>query len=217
MSADMITAAVDASGAAVTYHVPAAVSVPADGAPHKVGIARFSLPPKLDYVSAPRLVESVYRRARVVNDSPYLLLPGNANLFAGDEFIGVTPLELVPPQGEIELYLGADDRVKVERELKRRDMDKTIIGGKRRLHFGYEIKLENLLPTSARVILHDQIPVGRHEDIKVRLETTEPKPLEQTELNLLKWEFTLEPKEKRFVRYYFVIEYPQSMEITGLP
>jgi uncharacterized protein (TIGR02231 family) len=171
----------------------------------------------LDYVTAPKLVEAVYRRAQVTNDSPYTLLPGTANLFAGDEFIGATELELVAPQGEIELYLGPDDRVKVERELKRREVDKKFIGDKRRLHYAYEITLENLLPTEARVTLHDQIPVSRHEDVKVKLSAAEPEPSEQSELNLLDWELELAPGEKRDVRFGFTVEHPRAMRLTGLP
>ena len=144
------TAHVEQSGAAISYGVPGKVSIPADGAPHKVTVARYSLPPKLDYVSAPGLVPAVYRRAKAVNASPYTLLAGKANLFAGDEFIGATDLELTAPQGEIELFLGVDDRVKVERELKRREVDKTILGGKRRIRYGYEIRLENLLESQAQ-------------------------------------------------------------------
>lgn len=215
--AEEARATVEQSGAAVTYLAPGRVTIPPDGAQHKVVIARYPLPPELDYVTAPSLVQAVYRRAKVVNASPYTLLPGKANLFAGDDFIGSTSLELVAPQGEIELYLGVDDRVKVERELKRREVDKTLIGGKRRLHYGYEIRLENLLNASAPLTLHDQIPVSRHEEIKVRLETIDPKPAEQSGLNLLKWQTTLSPKEKRTIQFEFVVEYPQSMEVQGLP
>ena len=215
--AEVSLAGVNSSGAAVTYQVGGAASVPADGAPHKVTVAQVRLDPKLDYVSAPRLVEAVYRRARVTNDSPYTLLPGAANLFSGDEFIGATQLELIAPQGEIELYLGVDDRIKVERELKRREVDKRLIGSRRRLHYGYEIRLENLLPGEARLSLHDQMPVARHEEIKIRLESAEPRPGEHSELNLLAWDFTLAPKEKRVVRFDFSVEYPQGMEVLGLP
>jgi uncharacterized protein (TIGR02231 family) len=214
---EVVVAKVDTSGAAVTYQVPGAVTIPADGAPHKVTVASFELEPELDYVTAPKLVEAVYRRAQVTNDSPYTLLPGPANLFAGDEFIGATELELVAPQGEIELYLGPDDRVKVERELKRREVDKKLIGDKRRLHYAYEITLENLLPTKARVTLHDQIPVSRHEDVKVKLSSVEPEPSEQSELNLLDWELELAPGEKQGVRFGFTIEHPRAMRLTGLP
>jgi uncharacterized protein (TIGR02231 family) len=158
--AEVVMAAVDTSGAAVTYQILGAVTVPADGAPHKVTVARFELAPELDYVTAPKLVEAAYRHADVTNDSPYTLLPGPANLFAGDEFIGATKLELTAPGGELELYLGTDDRVRVERELKRRDVDKKFIGDRRRLRYGYEIRLENLLPTEAKITLHDQISFG---------------------------------------------------------
>lgn len=210
-------ATVEQSGAAVNYLVPGKVSIPPDGARHKVVVARYPLSPDLDYVTAPSVVQAAYRRAKVVNASPYTLLPGKANLFAEDDFIGTTDLELVAPQGQIELYLGAEDRIKVERELKRRDVDKTLIGGKRRLHYGYETRLDNLLDTPVRLTLHDQIPVARHEDIKVRLETVDPKPVEQTSLNLLKWELSLAPKEKRFIRFDFTVEYPQALEVQGLP
>ena len=102
-------------------------------------------------------------------------------------------------------------------ELKRHDIDKRFIGGKRHLAYGYEIVLENLLPDKVNLTLHDQIPVPRHEDIKVKLESADPRPAEQTELNLIKWELLLEPKEKRTVRFDFSVESPQSMNIVGLP
>jgi uncharacterized protein (TIGR02231 family) len=215
--AEEVTAQVETSGAAVTYLIPGMVTVPPDGAPHKVLVARFPLPPRLDYVCAPKLAEAVYRRAKLINNSPYTLLKGDANLFIGEEFIGSTPLELTAPQAEVELFLGADDRIKVERELKRREVGKQFIGGKRHLAFGYEIRLENLLGSPARLTVHDQFPVARHEEIKVKLELAEPKPAEQSELNLLKWELTLEPKEKRTLRFDFSVENPQSMEVIGLP
>jgi uncharacterized protein (TIGR02231 family) len=210
-------AGVESAGAVVNYRIPGVVTLPADGEPHKVTVTRFRLEPVLDYVTAPRLVAAVYRRAKLNNDSPYTLLPGAANLFAGDESIGSTRLELVAPQGEIELYLGVDDRVKVERELKRREVDKRLIGNRRRVQYAYEIALENLLPVEARVTLHDQIPVARHEEIKVRLEFSDPKPAAQSELNLLDWELVLAPKSKRVVRYEFTVELPQGMEVGGLP
>lgn len=217
VEAEMVMAGVETSGAAVTYHVPMTVTIPADGAPHKASVASIQLEPKLDYVTAPKLVEAVYRRAKVTNDSPYSLLPGQANLFAGDEYLGTTKLEFIAPQGEIELYLGADDRISVERELIRREVDKKLIGNRRRRYYGYEIKLENLLPDEAKVSIHDQLPVSRHEDVKVKLEFADPEPDTLTELKLLTWEFSLAAKGKQEVRFDFSVEYPREMGLVGLP
>jgi uncharacterized protein (TIGR02231 family) len=217
VEAVMRFAQVENTGAAVTYRVPGMVSIPADGAPHKVSVAGFSLQPELDYVTAPKLVEAAYRRARVANESPYTLLPGGVNLFAGDEFIGSTRLELIAPGEEIEVFLGPDDRLQVERELVRREVDKRLIGGKRRIRYGYEIRLENLLPYPAKVTVHDQLPVARHEDIKIRLEVANPTPTEHSELNLLDWELNLEVGEKAQVRFDFSVEHPVEMTLVGLP
>ncbi len=215
--AEPITATVRSEGAAVTYVLPALATIPPDGAPHKVTVARYPLIPELDYVSAPKLVEAAYRRAKVDNNSAYTLLAGTANLFVGDEFIGSTELELTAPGGEIELYLGVDDRVRVKRELKRRDVDKKMLSDRRRLSYSYEIEMKNLLDREVTLTLYDQIPISRHEHIKVRLESVHPKPAVESDLGLLEWELTLTPGEERTTRFDFVVEHPRTMRIGGLP
>ena len=54
-----MTAEVEAVGTSVTYIIPGSTSVPPDGDPHKVTVARFPLTPRLDYVSAPKLARSL--------------------------------------------------------------------------------------------------------------------------------------------------------------
>ncbi len=217
MEVEEVQATVESSGTAVTYAVPAPTTIPADGAAHKVTVARFRLAPQMDYVTVPKLVPAAYRRAKVANESPYTLLPGAANIFAGDEFVGASRLELTAPGGELELFLGADDRLKVERELTRREVDKKLLRDRRRLRYGYEITLTSSLPDTAQVTVQDQIPVSRHEDIKVRLEAAEPRPTEQSDLNLLEWVLTLAPGEERTVQFEFTVEHPREMSVTGLP
>lgn len=215
-AAEEAAASVETSGAVVSYRISGNISIPPDGTSQKVVIGRYDLQPKIDYVSAPALAAAVHRRARVANASAFTLLPGAANLFAGDEFLGTTKLELTPPQGEIELFLGIDDRLPVERELVRREVDKTIVGGRRRIRYGYEIRLENRLDFPVDITLRDRFPVSRHEDLKVRLERVDPQPVRQNELNQIDWELHLNVNEKRSVRYDFVVEHPASTEVHGL-
>ena len=212
-----MAALVTSVGASISYIIPNTVTIPPDGVPHKVNVARFQLAPEVDYVSTPKLANAVYRRAKVSNSSPYTLLPGEANLLIGDEFVGTTQLSLTVPEGLIELYLGNDNRLKVERELKRRDIDKRLLGGKTHLAYGYEIKIESMLPNSTNLTLYDQIPVPRYAEIKVKLESADPKPTEQSGLNQLIWSLALEPKDKRTIRFDFSVESPQDLIIVGLP
>jgi uncharacterized protein (TIGR02231 family) len=212
-----LAALVTTIGTSISYIIPDSVTIPPDGVAHKVTVARFPLTPEMDYVSTPKLANAVYRRAKVDNKSPYTLLPGEANILIGDEYVGTTQLELTVPEGRIELYLGNDSRLKVERELKRRDIDKRIMGGKTHLLYGYEIKIESLLPKIANLTLYDQIPVPRYADIKVKLESADPKPTDQSGLNQLIWALSLDPKEKRSIRFDFSVESPQDLKIIGLP
>ena len=210
-------AAVTESGTAIAFEVPGKVVVPADGEPHKVSVARYWLPPELDYVSAPKIVQAAYVRAKLVNDSPHTLLPGSTNLFSGEEFIGQTGIQLTPPGAEMELFFGVDDRLKVSRELVRRDVDKALIGGKRRIHYAYQVRVNNYTTRMVNYTLSDQFPVSRHEDIKVKLERVEPVPDEKSELNLLTWAGELDIGAEAQIRFDFVVEHPAEMNISGLP
>ena len=214
---EAVTASVESAGASVTFRLPQTASIPADGEPHKVTVAAARLEPKLDYISVPKLAEFAYRRAKVKNSSDLLLLPGQVSLFVEGDFIGSTPLKLVAPGEEFELYLGVDDRVYVERELKAREVDKKFLQDKRKLQYGYEIELRNLRAESIALEIHDQLPVPRHESLKIRLESAEPKPAEQSELNELTWKLSLEPNTRQIIRFDFSVEHPRDISVAGLP
>jgi uncharacterized protein (TIGR02231 family) len=159
----------------------------------------------------------VYRRATITNRSEYLLLPGQANLFVDGDFIGTLQLERIAPNEEFDLALGIDDRVVVTRELKAREVDKKIIGDRRRIRVAYEIEVQNLRDRTIDLDVRDQLPVSRHEQIKVKLEAADPKPIEQTELNELIWQLSLAAKAKQICRFEFTIEHPAAMQVMGLP
>ena len=223
---EALTAEVEESGAALTFRVAKPATIPSDGSPHKTTVAALSLIPQLDYVAAPKLVSQAYRRATVANDTDYVFLPGPANIFYGGEYVGTTTLAtIVPgqepgavaPGQEFQVFLGVDERIKVSRELVASEVDKKFIGDRRRLHYAYRIKVQNLRDGRQKITVSDQIPVARHEEIKVRLDMAEPKPAKQTELGILEWELDLEPGEERAIRFDFNVEHPRSLAVIGLP
>lgn len=214
--AEAATTTIESSGAAVTYHVARPVAVPSDGSPHKTTVTALDLPVELDYITIPKLAEEAYLRAQVNNTSPFILLPGSANVFHGPDYVGATELETVAPSEEFELHLGVDERVKVERELTERTVDRNLIGNTRRMLYGYKITLTNLLAVPAKITVFDQLPVSRHEDIKVKLRDASPKPTETTGLNVLRWQLELKPGEKREIAFGFTVEHPRDLRLTGL-
>ncbi len=215
--AEVVTAEVQSNGATVTFAVAGTVTIPSDGSPHKNSLMQHKLEPKLDYLAVPKHTDAVYRRATITNgsDSPFLM--GQANLFVGDEFIGRTKIKFTPTGGELELLLGVEDRVTVEREMVKRDVDKRFLRDARQLRYGYKIVMKNLMQTAVSVELHDHIPTSRHEQIKIKLDKVSPDPAERSDLNLLEWQVRLEVGGETAVFYEYTVEHPRTMDVVGLP
>jgi uncharacterized protein (TIGR02231 family) len=215
--AEPLEAEIESTGATVTYRVGRPVAVPGDGSPHRTTITTLELDADLDYITVPKLAEEAYLRARVKNVSPYTLLPGAANIFHDAEFVGTTTLKTVAPNETFEVQLGVDDRIKVTRELAERTTARTaLVGTVRRTQFAYKITLTNHLARPATVLVRDQLPVARHEDIKVRLQEAQPRPNEQTALNILEWTVPLAPQEKRDITFTYTIEHPRTLQVSGV-
>ena len=211
------TAEVSQSGVSVTYRIPDGVTIPGDGTFHKAMIAHLRVTPRIDYVTAPKIETRAYRRVNAENDSELMLLPGMAQIFEGEDYIGKTALKLIAPGETVKLYCGTDDRIRVDRKLVKQETDKKFLKDKRRIQFAYEIELENHIGEEQKITVRDQIPVSRHEDIKVKLENAKPGLNKQDELNRLTWEIKLPRKDKQRIRYDFSVEYPRSMQVMGLP
>ncbi len=216
MEVEAVTAEVEDSGAAVTFKIGRPTSAPGDGSPCKTTVATLPLPPRLDYLTAPKLVSQTYRRATITNDTEYVLLPGRANIFHEGGYIGTTALKNVAPGQEFEVFLGVDERLSVERELVKREVDKKLLGNARRRRYAYRITVRNHRDKGEKVTVFDQIPVSGHENIKVKTEQVDPEPTEKTELGILKWELSLEPNEEQTIRFDFTIEHPRDMQVVGL-
>ncbi len=210
-------AVIESAGIALTYRAQRPVAIASDGTQRKVLIGETTLDAVLDYVSVPKLGEEAYLRAKVKNTSELVFLPGSASVFHDEEMVGTSSFEEpIMKNGDIELQMGIDDRIRVSRELTQRDTGKTFIGNTRRLTFGYRIKIANTRDSAVKLSAQDQMPVSGHEDIKVRLAEALPKPIEVSDLNLLKWELDVPAGATREIAFTYTVEHPRDMQVTGL-
>jgi uncharacterized protein (TIGR02231 family) len=203
------------SGAGLVYTVARPLAVPADGDPYKTLVATSEADARLDYLTVPVLAPEAYLRATVTN-GPLLLLPGQARIFHGGQFVGETHLDSVAPGEEFEVQLGVDDQIKVERKLRRRTTSKAVIGSTRTIDIAYEITVENHRDRKATVSVRDHIPVSTDGDIKVRSRETTPAPESTDDLGELTWTLVLPAGESSAVRHRFTVEHPAQVTVSGL-
>lgn len=216
LAADVAAASIQNESAIVTYQVGGQCSIESDGSPSKFYLARISPAVDLSYLSIPKHTDTVFRLLKVVNVGAAPLLPGQASLFFNDEYIGKTQLSYTPAEGEIDLLMGIEERIEVTRELTSRTVDKKILKDDRVVSYAYEVKLKNLLDETAEVELREQLPISRHEEIKVKLDEARPQPSKQTEMNILEWKLSVEAQNEQVVRYAYAVQSPRSMRVSGL-
>ncbi|HLO49163.1 MAG TPA: mucoidy inhibitor MuiA family protein, partial [Kamptonema sp.] len=216
IAAQTATATVSTEGGIVTFQIGGNNNIPTDGTPHKVTILNENYPSRPEYIAIPRLVSFAYLQAVVTNPlTGATLLPGKANIFRDNTFVGTTQLENVSPGQEFKLNLGIDEGLKIDRELVERQVDKKLIGNQRRTSYAYRLIITNLRQVQAILTLKEQLPVSRNEQIKVRLTLTNPK-LQPGEMGLLEWTIELFPQGKQEIYYQFVVENPSDLKVFGL-
>lgn len=208
-------ATVEQGVAAATYQPVRPVAVPADGGAHRATVTTADMEAALDYVTAPVQAAEAHLRATVTNTSPHTLLPGQASVFHSGDFVGSTALEVWAPGEEVELALGVDDRVRVERELVRRSAAKAVLGSTRRREAEHKITISNHTPGSVRVTVLDQIPVSRDDGIVVKEQWVDPEPVERTDLGVLTWRLELKPGESKEIHLGIRVEQARGVEILG--
>ena len=216
ISAEVVAATVAKSGSVVTFEVRGGGNIPSDGTPHKVTIFNDRYPSQLEYIAVPRLVSFAYLQAKVTNPpTGVTLLPGKANIFRDLTFVGTTDLENIAPNQEFKLNLGIDEGWKIERDLVQRQVEKKLIGNRRRVVYAYRLVINNLLSIENSLKLIEQLPISRNEKLQVRLNEVNPK-IKLGEMGILEWNMTVKASGKQEIYYQFVIEYPPESSIEGL-
>jgi len=182
------------------------VQVPGDGAPHTVLLGRQSHKAAFTLVAVPKYSPRAYLRAEAQLQGDAPLIPGAYSSLVDGVFSGRGDLERANPGEKITLDLGVDEGIRVERKETNAFHEKTLTG-RDRTTYTYEITLENTRTGTASIIVKDQIPVSRDEDIEVKLFGTSPEAKPDPD-GMLEWSLILGPREKRTVTF--------SFSVTGL-
>lgn len=200
---------------AASWRLGRPTAVPGDGTPHRTTVAAFDLPARLDHVTAPALAPDVHLRATVTNTSGQVLIAGPVSTFLDDAFVGTTAIEQTAPGADIELALGVDDRVVVERELAERTAHRARFGSTRGATERWTIEVTNRRSAAATVLVRDRLPVSRHADIKVADVTITPQPAEPDDLGRLEWRAEIAPGATWRASYTFSVEHPKDVQVAG--
>lgn len=209
-------------GPSVTYHLPTKLSIPSRNDEQVIEVTKLDMAPEYYYKAVPVLTSHVYRLATLTNKSKHVLLPGEATMYLGSDFVGRMNLPLVAIGEQFTAGFGVDPQLQVHRQMT--DKSRTAQGGNQVLKYEYRILVSSYKAEPVRLQVWDRLPRAEAETLAVTLVKATPDtsadPLYQREQkpnNLLRWDLKLDPTmngEKALaVNYEFKLELDKQSTI----
>jgi uncharacterized protein (TIGR02231 family) len=209
-------------GQSVTYHLDTKLTVPSRPDEQVLEVARLTMEPDYFYKAVPVLTSHVYRLANLTNKSKQVLLPGEATMYMGTDFVGRMDLPLVAIGEQFTTGFGVDPQLQVQRQLL--DKSRAMQGGNQVLKYEYRILVSSYKAEPVKVEVWDRLPHAENETVGVSMGKTEPEvsadPVYQREQrpnNLLRWDLKVDPnmngEKAQVVRYDFKMELDKQMTI----
>jgi len=164
---------------------------------------------KYQYYCAPRLDKDVFLTAQMVDWEQYNLLEGQANVFFEGTFIGSTVLDTRYLTDTLEISLGRDKSVKVERK-KSKDFNKhAVFGSDNIANRQWDITVRNGKQQAIDIILEDQFPISADSKIDVKQEEKSGGKLDE-KTGIVTWQYQLEPGGTKAMQLKYTARYPKG-------
>jgi hypothetical protein len=162
--------------------------------------------------------------ADMVNKSDHVILPGEATVYSGTDFVGQMSLPLVAVGESFTAGFGVDPQLQVNRAMV--DKLRTTSGGNQQLRYDYRILVSNYKSEKVKLQVWDRLPFAENDSVGVNLIKAAPElskdaayQREHRPGNLLRWDVTAEASthgEKATpIDFQFRLELDRNMTIGG--
>ncbi len=215
-------AIVDVSAFQTAFRIPGRVSVNAGGGAKSLRIATATIKPDLVVRAAPVIDPTAYLEASFVQNEDAPLLPGKVSIYRDGDFVGISRMASAAKDETVRLGFGADDKVKVERTVLKRNEGTAglIVTTAKTDERAFKTTIRNGHDVPVKLAIQDQLPVSESEDIQVELLPASTPP---TTTNVrgcrgvLEWAFEAKPGEARDIAFAYRLRWPKDKAIVVTP
>lgn len=189
-------------------------SIPTDGDPHIVEVKEYEVPVTYEYHVVPKMDKGVFLLAKITNYGKYNLLPGQANIFFDDVYLGQSFLNSNITMDTLLLSLGRDEKITVRRE-KMKSVQKEQ-GNFIKETLAFDISVRNNKAQAIEISILDQVPISKNKDLEVKLiESTSARYYKP--YGSLRWRKKIKPNMTEKVSFEYEVKYPKDRGIVKAP
>jgi uncharacterized protein (TIGR02231 family) len=197
------------------YDIDLPYDIESNGQVHSVNIKEEKINALLKNYAVPKLDRNTWLLAEITDWQKLDLLPGIANIIMDNTYIGQSMIDPNSTADTLNLSLGKDRRVVVNRSVVKDFTSTKTSGSFTRQTFTYELTVKNNKITDVDLLLKDQFPISRMKDVEVKLEDAGGAILNEDNA-VLTWKLALKPGESKKIRYTWWVKYPKEIRIANL-
>lgn len=187
-------------------------SLASGSTPYVVGIKGESLQASYEYLAIPKVENNVFLLAKVTGWENLNLIDGVANVYYGNSYVGESNIDTRLVGDTLELSLGRDNQIVVNRTKVEDKASTSSLGGKRSESFIYEIQVRNNRKVGVSIRIQDQLPISQEKDIVVEASEVSGASLDAPS-GRLQWLKLLAPGETVRYRIAFEVKYPKNKSV----
>jgi uncharacterized protein (TIGR02231 family) len=203
--------AVSAGGLDYVYPAPRPATVPSSGKELRVPLASQLFRTATFHEATPALAPTAYLRARARNDGQRPLLRGPATIFGDDELVAVGELQTIGPGGDIDFPLGADQDVRVVRQVVPSTRTTGLFVKSDETTYDVQIQIGNYKKQPVTVDVRDQLPRSVADKVDVRLVDAQPAAAGAPDADgVIRWRVDVPAGATRTVRLVYRITRPKD-------
>jgi hypothetical protein len=196
----------------VEIEVAEPYSIKSNGERTLVDLKTYEIPASYRYTAIPKLEKDAFLQAEISDWSQYSLLEGESNLYFEDGFVGRSILNPNALQDTLEISMGRDRSILIQREKVDQFSKKRTIGSNITESRGYEILVKNNKSQAVTLQVKDQIPVSVNSSITVTTGELSGGVADPV-TGIVTWEITLAPGGQQKLSLRYEVKYPKSERI----
>ncbi len=197
----------------IEFTISVPYTIPSDGKSHQVGVQEQELTSSYKYYCTPTLDLDAFLFAQVTGWESMNLLAGPAYIYFEGTYVGESLLDLAGVGDTLDISLGRDQGVTVQRTKRTDFSQRQVVGGKRVESVGWEIALRNNKAQAIDLVITDQYPLAARSEIEVKLDEDGGATV-NTEKGFLTWKVKVEPRTNQKWSFGYSVKVPKEQPVV---
>ncbi len=187
-------------------------TLPSDAQPYILDVQETSLKADYRYIAVPVIEKSAFLIACISDWEELNLVEGNANVYLNGTYVGQSYINPNEISDTLQISMGRDSRIQVDRNKLKDYSSKQLIGSKRKATYVYEITVKNNRSLPISIQIQDQLPVSNNQEIEVTADELS-NAVHNVLSGLLEWSFTIDPGKVQTIKLGYNVKYPKNVKL----